>query len=428
MKKAFDTRAIGRLQLRRPDDEFRTAVRAMLMAPLMAPTHADFGVVRRHADRLREWFAREAGWPLSVEREGIRLKKRPGNTEDDTRGLPEFDRRRYVLFSLACAVLERADAQVTLRTLGEALLMAASDPLLEARGFLFELRTHHERRELVAVCRTLLTFGVLTRVAGDEDAYVQGGATDADALYDVHRKLLANVLACARGPSTWSDDEQPLAFDERLEALLVEYVPDSEEGRRTALKHSLARRLLDDPVVYMDELDPEAVAYFANQRGPMASRLCEATGLAPEQRAEGTALVDPEGELTDVSMPGEGTDAHVTLLVAEHLCSLVQDEAVEGLAPAAVSVDRIEAFIASVRSEFGKYWRGSARKVGSEHELAAVAVSRLRRLHLVRVDGDGIAPMPALFRFSLAELDVQGPAAKGPPVSADLLSGEFDNA
>lgn len=428
MKKAFDTRAIGRLQLRRPDDEFRTAVRAMLMMPLMAPTHADFSVVRRHADRLREWFAREAGWPLLVEREGIRLKKRPGNTEDDTRGLPEFDRRRYVLFSLACAVLERADAQVTLRTLGEALLTAASDRLLEARGFSFELRTHHERRELVAVCRTLLTFGVLTRVAGDEDAYVQGGATDADALYDVHRKLLANVLACARGPSTWSDDEQPNAFDERLEALLVEYVPDSEEGRRTALKHSLARRLLDDPVVYMDELDTAGVAYFANQRGPMASRICEATGLAPEQRAEGTALVDLEGELTDVSMPAEGTDAHVTLLVAEHLCSLLQGEAEEGLAPAAVSVERIEAFIANVRSQFGKYWRGAARKDGSEHELAAEAVSRLRRLHLVRVDGDCIVPMPALFRFSLAELDVQGPPSKDAPVPADLLSGEFDNA
>lgn len=428
MKKAFDTKTIGRLQRRRPDDEFRTAVRAMLMTPLMAPTHSDFAVVRRHADRLREWFAREAGWPLLVDREGIRLKKRPGSVQDDTRGLPDFERRRYVLFSLACAVLERADAQVTLRTLGTDLLTAASDPLLESRGFTFELRTHHERKELVAVCRTLLGFGVLTRVAGDEEAYVQGAATDADALYDVHRKLLANVLACARGPSTWSDDEQPVAFDERLDALLVEYVPDSEEGRRTALKHMLARRLLDDPVVYLDELDAEGLAYFTNQRGPMASRICEATGLSPEQRAEGTALVDPDGELTDVSMPAEGTDAHVTLLVAEHLCSILRAESADGLAPAAVSVDRVETFIASVRAEFGKYWRGAARKQGSEQELAAEAVSRLQRLHLVRVDGDWIVPMPALFRFSLAELDVQGPASKCPPVTADLLSGEFDDA
>ena len=36
-------------------------------------------------------------------------------------------------------------------------------------------------------------------------------------------------------------------------------------------------------------------------------------------RAEGLALADEDGELTDVAMPAEGTEAHVTLLVAEFL-------------------------------------------------------------------------------------------------------------
>ena len=46
----------------------------------------------------------------------------PGHHHDSTRGQPEFDRERYALLCLACAVLERAESQMTLRALGERLL------------------------------------------------------------------------------------------------------------------------------------------------------------------------------------------------------------------------------------------------------------------------------------------------------------------
>lgn len=101
-----------------------------------------------------------------------RLYKRPADPSDPTRGAPDFDRRRYVLFGLACAALERAESQVTLRTLGERLLALAAEPELGQRGFTFTLERHHERRELVAICRYLLSLGVLQRVAGDEGAFV----------------------------------------------------------------------------------------------------------------------------------------------------------------------------------------------------------------------------------------------------------------
>ena len=84
----------------------------------------------------------------------------------------------------------------------------------------------------------------------------------------------------------------------------------TRDGARQ-LRHQLARRLLDDPVVYVDTLGPEARAYFINQRGAMAARLCDAAGLVAEQRAEGLALVDEPAQLTDVAMPAEGTEAHV---------------------------------------------------------------------------------------------------------------------
>ena len=125
----------------------------------------------------------------------------------------------------------------------------------------------------MAVCRTLLELGVLQRVAGDEEAFVHGGGEQADALYDVQRRMLAGMLAAVRGPSTWTPEEAPETLDERLRALVDEHVADSDEARRTALRHQLARRLLDDPVVYLDTLDAEARAYFVNQRGAMAARL-----------------------------------------------------------------------------------------------------------------------------------------------------------
>lgn len=197
---------IGELQARQQRDEFRLGVRALLMQPLMAPSHEDFPAVRRQADTLRDWFSREAGWLLQVERDGARLYKRPAHLLDATRGLKDFDRRRYILLCLACAVLERADPQITLHMLGERVMEMAAEPTLAARQFSFTLRTAAERRDLVAVCRNLLELGVLQRVAGDEDGFVDGhaGGESSDALYDVQRRLLAGMLAAVRGPSTWA--------------------------------------------------------------------------------------------------------------------------------------------------------------------------------------------------------------------------------
>lgn len=405
---------LGERQQRFQREEMRAALRALLMTPLMDSAHEDFAGVRRHADRLREWFARETGWILHVERDGARLYKRPADLIDATRGLPGYDHRRYVLLCLACAVLERADPQITLRLLGERLLELAADPALAALGFAFTLGAQQERRELVAVCRTLLALGVLQHVAGDEDAFVQAtGATgQADALYDVHRRTLAGMLAAVRGPSTWAKSEAPASIEERLRALVDEHVGDSDEGRRTAMRHHIARRLLDDPVIYVDRLAPEVRTYFLNQRGAMAGRLCEASGLLAEQRAEGLALVDEAGLLTDLAMPSEGTDAHVTLLAADYLATrqrLARTAADDGSAQASATIREqdIAEFLRGTRERYGRYWRKSARAAGAERELAAIAVERLERLQLVERHAGFIHPLPALARFALGDADVR---------------------
>jgi uncharacterized protein (TIGR02678 family) len=356
---------------------------------------------------------------LQVEREGARLYKRPADLMSATRGLENFDRRRYVLLCLACAVLERADPQITLHLLGERVKELAADRTLEARQFSFTMRTAAERRDLVAVCRSLLKFGVLLRVAGDEDGFVHDTtiSTQSDALYDIQRRMLAGMLAAVRGPSTWAAEDAPVTLDERQRALVTEHVADSDEGRRTALRHTLARRLLDDPVVYADALDTETQSYFANQRGVMAARLCEATGLLAEQRAEGLALTDEAGTLTDVAMPAEGTEAHVTLLVAEYLAGRERQDGTSAVA----TEDAVAAFVRGATERYGRFWRRSAREPGSERELAQTALERLQKLDLIQRDADRIRALPAIARFALGDAEVQPAPARSRQPSGSLF-------
>jgi uncharacterized protein (TIGR02678 family) len=390
-------------------EERERALRALLMRPLMVATDPDFAAIRRHAEFLRGWFGRETGWVLRIDRDCARLVKHPADLEDGTRGAAGFNRRRYTLLCLVCAVLERAETQITLRTLGERLLDAASDPELAVRGFTFALEHMHERHDLVHVCRYLLEAKVLHRVAGEEEAYVRHAG---DALYDVQRRALASLLSCTRGPSTFAAGLGPASLDDRLAAIIEEYVPDSMEGRRTAIRHRLARRLLDDPVVYFDELSVEESEYLANQRGAMAARLRAATGLMPELRAEGLALVDADGELTDTALPAEGTVAHATLLVAQFLGTQMRADPERR-----VPDPEIAAFLKGAADQYGRYWRKAARDPGAETELAEEALARLAALKLVQRWQGGAKARPALARFAVSEPEVRATAQMGLPLA-----------
>ena len=380
---------------RQTEDERERALRALLMHPLLAGGSEEYALVRRHVEYLRDWLARETGWRLHVERGFARLYKTPANTGDATRGLPDFDRERYALLCLACFVLERGESQITLRRLGEQLLDAAADPELGERGFDFTLESHHHRRALVQVCRFLLGYGVLSRVVGDEETYVN---RTGDVLYDVNRRVLATLPASPRGASLISLAAERLGLEHILAALVEEYVPETTEGRRTALRHRLSRRLLDDPVLYHDELTEEERQYLASQRGPMAARLAAAAGLVPELRAEGLALIDEGGELSDRQLPAVGTLAHATLLLAEHLAEASRDD------PQRLhSMHELAAYLRTAADRYGRYWRKEARAPGAEAELAAQAVECLEALNLVRKVQGSVWARPALMRYAVRE-------------------------
>src|SRR5262249_10992456 len=87
--RSSDSHNIGLQQTQHFQEEFSGALRALLMTPLMTPAHPEFASVRRHADGLREWFARETGWILPIDRFGARLCKGPADLIDHPRGLPD---------------------------------------------------------------------------------------------------------------------------------------------------------------------------------------------------------------------------------------------------------------------------------------------------------------------------------------------------
>ncbi len=384
-------------------DDRRRALRALLRKPLLLadePNDAfDFARVRRHADELREWFSRHAGWSLDITAELARLRKLPTDLRDctrpatDSRNGEPFTRRRYVLLSLALAVLARAERQTTLgRVADQILTLWNEEPAFTDAGLTFGMETYDERRDLVQVVRLLLLWRVLRRVDGSEERFVHDRS--ADVLYSIRHIVLARLLVARRAPSLVASQD----FEGRLCALVEEPSADTDEQRNRRIRMGLVRRLLDDPVVYYEELSSEERAYVPRQRWHLLNQLGDATGLEPEERVEGLALADPFGDCSDLGMPEEGTDGHATILVAEFLAARRGQSK-----DAVVSFGAIADFLAAKAKEHCRHWRHDVAVPGSEHDFARKVVARLAGLGLVRVVDGAVMPMAAIHRFRMRE-------------------------
>ena len=382
-------------------DDRRRALRALLRKPLLLaedPADADeFTRVRRHADDLREWFSRQAGWSLDITADFARLRKTPADLADasrpaqDHRSNEPFTRRRYVLLCLALAVLVREERQTTLGRLADQMMnLWNQDAALVTAGMAFRMETPDERRDLVQVVRLLLTWQALRRLDGAEDRFIHDRA--ADVLYNVRHIVISRLFAGRRAPSLVSAG----TLDEQLAALVEEPLIDTDEQRNRRIRLGLVRRLLDDPVIYYCELTAEEQAYLLRQRWHLMGQLAEATGFVPEERKEGFALTDPFGDCSDVGMPEEGTDGHATILVAEFLAARLSES--KG---SVISMPAVADFVAAKAIEHRTRWRREATVAGNEHEFAQEIVARLAGLGLVRINPDGVQPMPAIHRFRL---------------------------
>ena len=221
------------------------------------------------------------------------------------------------------------------------------------------------------------------------------------------------MLAARIGPSQL-EAEDP---NERLRVLQREMTGEGEEALNRTIRTRLVRHLLERPVLYESELDPDERNYLSMQRPHLLRVLTEATGLVAEARAEGIALVDPERELTDYPMPEEGTNSHAALLLAGWLVERLRSDAKEPVPLAAV-----EAHVAACAA-MNPRWRREARTLEGSLDLARRLVSTFVSLGLARRETGMLVPLPALARFGLAE-DINAPASSGEaPSQGDLLAG-----
>ncbi|RIK10203.1 MAG: TIGR02678 family protein [Acidobacteria bacterium] len=276
-------------------DSYQRAARLILSHHLVTtryPDRAALPLLRRWATELREDLLELFGYRLEVTETTARLftvadRLDPGGGARSVTDRP-FDRRRYAYLALALAALGRAGGQITLSELAEQVASEAG------------------------------------QVPGVELAPER--ATDRDAFVDAVAWLAARgAIALADGDAGgWVSDP------ERGEAL-YDIDGDRRDGDRSVGTAEVARRvrraLVQRPVVYAEELDDEARLQLALPRTTAGIELL--TGLVAERRAEGVALVDSSGRMSDLRFPGVGTVPQVALLLAGEICARVSEPGCE---------------------------------------------------------------------------------------------------
>jgi uncharacterized protein (TIGR02678 family) len=364
--------------------------------PASGPQAETYRLVWRHAGFLREWLARMAGWTLVLQADLARLRKVPAALDDATRAAIDrtseqpLTRPRYALLCLVLAVLENEDRQTTLELVArKTQLLAAADVRLKENGFDFDLTNQDSRRDMVCVIRLLESLHVMSRDDGDDQQFILG---TGDALYRIDRPVLASLLCVSRPPSTLAAIE----WSDRLAALHETELPDSDEARNRHIRHQLVRRLLDDPVVYFDQLTEAELEYLTSQRGYLLGEITRATGLEPEIRSEGIALLDPQGDLTDTGLPEAGTRGHATLLMAEWFAARLRAGNNGG-----VTWSEIDEKMAALAAEYGGRWRKGIGQAAARESLARDVVHRLECLGLLTIRRGEIVPRPAIARYAI---------------------------
>ncbi|MDH6114888.1 uncharacterized protein (TIGR02678 family) [Kitasatospora sp. MAP12-15] len=370
--------------------ERRSAARLLLRHPLVTADgpHADaFPLVRRHADWLAQRFQQVLGYRLLVEATYARLFKAglgpgSGHRMERSTGTP-FTPRTYAYLALALSVLVTAPEQVLLSQLVADVRAAAVDAGLSIE----DSGRPVEKRTLAAALRRLVDWGALT----ETDGSVGSVAAEAggEALLTVNREIARSIVA---GPLTQSTDGADL---------VLRSADPGFGGPRTYVR----RRLVETPVVYLDELTEAERDWLRTRQRREAEAFSELLGLEAEIRAEGVAMIDPDDELTDLRLPGTGTVAQAALLLVDRLVRRLRPDeaghpAVGGRLTIGVPIPPglVAELLDELVEEYGRRANWQRGYLDSPALLRADALELLSRMRLVapagplRADGHGVPP------------------------------------
>ncbi|MEV1000443.1 TIGR02678 family protein [Nonomuraea sp. NPDC050202] len=399
--------------VRAEKEEIARAIRTLLGRPLVS-RHDDpaaFDLIRKRRGPLIQWFDYFCGWRLIVEpRQGYarlvktgppgpRTASRPARRRRTTRA--PFDRRRYTLLCLCSAELLTSPV-TTIGMLAQRVVQAAAvEPDVPA----FDPVRNEERAAFVDAVKLLEHYGAVTAMDGVTEAYL--GDEDAKVLYRVDTTRVIRLLAAPVPPSRVAAapappsgaGAAPVAASAEAQGTGVpaeltaeaRYGGDEPTGTQRTLwaRHSLIRRLLDEPVVYRDELTPAQSAYAASLTGcRLLRRAAEEAGFVLEERAEGFLLVDPDAIATDTRFPDDGSHAKVAALLMLDLL----------VTSGPVTAERLDAEAARLLRRFPQ-WARAYQSDGGGPRLAADALEVLTQFGLARRSGDQVAALPAAARY-----------------------------
>ena len=315
---------------------YQQAVRQVIRYPLITsgyPDKATLPLVRKWAPQLRADLAETLGYTLISNGDTIRLR-RVQDTLDPTRpaytrAKKPFDRRRYAYLVLTLSALGRSGSQVALSELADAVAAEAG----RIAGLGMDTERKADRDAFVDAVAWLEARGALHMADGSAADWVNDPER-AEALYDIDRDIVGSVYAPSR----------VLQHLDSVTGLLGTAASDSPAQGVNAERHRAGRRarrlVLENPVVYYADVDDNLRGLL---RSPaLAEDLERLTGLPVERRAEGVALINTGGRLTDVTFPGTGTVAQAALLLCARIAGYVERNRgrVEHL-PAATAAERL---------------------------------------------------------------------------------------
>jgi uncharacterized protein (TIGR02678 family) len=206
----------------------------------------------------------------------------------------------------------------------------------------------------------MVDHGLASELHDHVDAYVADAQADAILRMRPDRIVLLPIPGLGRATDA---------------AALLEQANRSEPPRVW-----VRRRLVEDPVVYRADLGEEAWAELRRRMGDEERYLHEMFGLLIENRAEGVAAIDPDGDLADQAFPTGGTVGHASLLLIEALLSRTTPT---DPAPTA-TIDDVERTIADLCAVHAQRW---ANELATAPErLASRVMTLLVELRLARLD------------------------------------------
>lgn len=403
-----DTTFASHLEAEHADQRGRAA-RALLARPMIDATSnaATFDLIRRHHAFLAGWFQSHCGWNVDIDlRAGwarlLKTTQRPDATRPArrTRGARHpFDRRRYVLLCLTGSELARPGVQTTIGRLADHV-RTLSQTLEHIESYNPDRRS--ERSAFVDVIKFYEQVGVLQVVQGDAGTY--SDSADAKVLLRVDTNRLGRLLTDTVSPSRiggLAPELTTLIADLRYgDPTRPEAITDEQRRRRA--RHSLYRRLVDDPVVYFHDLDDDELGYWQSQKTRIVAALDE-LGLRLEQRAEGLLTLDVTGQTTDTRFPDENSIAKHAALVLLDLFPGINRAARDGspavTGPPVVSRASATRMLADLLEHFPT-WARTYQTDGGPDLLLNDALEVLAGFGLVHATPTAVISLPAAARYA----------------------------